>query len=425
MKFTKKVLENGLRIITIPMAENPAVTVLVMVEAGAKYEAKEENGISHFLEHMVFKGTPRRPHATDISREFDGLGAESNAFTGEEYTGYYAKVGKKHLDQALDIISDMYLNPLFPEEEIVKEKGVIIEEIRMYRDRPDSQVQDALGELMYGDQPAGWTVLGPEENIRSFNRAHFTNYRNRHYVASATTVVVAGGMHEKEVEEKVTRLFAPISTGVKQGKLEVKENQVAPQSKVVYKDTGQTHLAIGFRTFSIFDERKEAMRVLAAILGGGMSSRLFAKMRNVLGICYYVRARHTALTDHGLLTVSAGVDTSRVELGIQTILEEVQRLVTEPVSPAELQKAKDYISGHMLLNLETSDAQAEYAAHQEILKREITTPDDSIRKIQNVTAEEIQALAREFLVEKGLNLAIIGPYKDPHQFDKLLTFSGK
>ncbi len=215
MKFTKHVLANGLRVVTVPMQDNPAVTVLVMVEAGSKYEEKTTNGISHFLEHMVFKGTPKRPKAIDISREFDGLGADSNAFTADEYTGYYAKVDPRHLDTALDIISDMYLNPLFEEAEITKEKGVIIEEIRMYRDRPERQVHEALGALMYGDQPAGWTVIGPEDNIRSFSRETFVAYREKHYVASATVVVVSGAIEEKEVVEKIGKLFSGISVAPK------------------------------------------------------------------------------------------------------------------------------------------------------------------------------------------------------------------
>ncbi len=420
MKFTKKILKNGLRVVTVPMTDNPAVTVMVMVEAGSKYETKEINGISHFLEHMVFKGTPSRPKATDISREFDGLGAESNAFTGDEYTGYYAKVDKKHLDKALDIISDMYLNPLFPKEEMEKEKGVIIEEIRMYKDRPERQVGDAMGELLYGEQPAGWSVLGPEENIRSFSREHFVDYRKKHYVAEATTVVVAGGIKEKEVVKKIEKLFAGISAGKKQGKLKVKESQAAPAVKVLHKDTKQTHLALAIRTFSMFHKDRHIMRVLGSIMGGGMSSRLFEKMRDELGICYYVHASQSSWTDHGYFGVSAGVDTTRVDLAVTTILDEIHRLKTELVTDAELVKAKEYIAGRTMLNLETSDSQADYVAHQEILRKEIVKPEEILKKMQAVTAKEIRKLAQKYFVEKHLNLTIIGPYKDAKRFENIL-----
>lgn len=420
MKFTKKILKNGLRVITIPMQDNPAVTVFVMVETGAKYETKELNGISHFLEHMVFKGTPRRPKASDIAREFDGLGADYNAFTGDEYTGYYVKVDKRHIDTALDIISDMYLNPLFPESEITKEKGVIIEEIRMYRDRPDRQVQEAMGALLYGDQPAGWTILGNEENIRSFSRKHFLEYREKHYVACATTVVIAGSINEKEIVKKMEKLFSGMSVNAKKGKVKVKELQINPQVKVVHKDTDQTHLVLALRTFSVTDKRNPTMRVLSAVLGRGMSSRLFSKMRDELGICYYVRSSHNTYTDHGFLDISAGVDTTRVELAIETILDELKRLKDELVSEAELKKAKDYIAGTMMLGLETSDAQADFVAHQEIMKREIKTPTEMIQNAEKVTAKDIQKLAREFFVNKGLNLAIIGPYKNEKRFNDIL-----
>jgi len=422
MKFTKKILNNGLRVITIPMPDNPAVTVLVMVEAGSKYETKSTNGISHFLEHMMFKGTPRRPKASDISREFDGLGAESNAFTSDEYTGYYVKVAPRNLDTALDIISDMYLNPLFEEREIAKEKGVIVEEIRMYRDKPQSQVQDALGALLYGDQPAGWTVLGPEENIQSFSRNDFLTYREKHYVASATTVVIAGAVSEKEVVKKIEDLFSKIPSQKKEGKIEVKESQKSPALVVKYKKTDQTHLAIAVRTFPIFDRRIPAIGLLSTILGRGMSSRLFSKMRDELGICYYIRSSHHAYTDHGVFIVAAGVDTSRVELGIKTIISELARMSEELVAPAELKKAKDYVAGTMMLNLETSDSQAEFVGIQEVLKGTVKTPEIMIREMRKVSAEEIRDLAKVIFTDVGLNMAIVGPYKEDKRFKDLLTF---
>lgn len=426
MTFTKTILKNGLRIITIPMQDNPAVTVLVMVEAGSKYETKETNGISHFLEHMIFKGTPRRPKASDIARELDGLGSEYNAFTSEEYTGYYAKIDPRHIDTALDIVSDMYQNPLFEESEIEKEKGVIIEEIKMYKDLPQREVHHVLGKLMHGDQPAGWTVLGPEENIKSFNKKTFLDYRAKHYVASSTIVIVAGQIKEKEVIKKVEKLFAKIPQDKKMGKPTVKESQKNPKIASVYKKTDQTHLAFGIRSFPVNDKRIPIMKVLSAVLGKGMSSRLFSRMRDELGICYYIHTSHSAYTDHGELNISAGLDTKRVELGIKNIIIELNRLKDELVSESELKKAKDYIAGTSMLNLETSDAQADFAGHQEILKKEIRKPEKIIEEMNKVTAKEIQKLAKEIFVNKNLNMAIIGPYKEKNKnkkrFDKMVTF---
>lgn len=421
MKFTKKVLKNGLRVVTVPMKENPTVTIFIMVEAGSKYETKETNGISHFLEHMVFKGTPRRSKASDIARELDTLGADYNAFTGNETTGYYAKVEKKHFDAALDIVADMYLNPLFPEKEIEKEKGVIIEEIRMYKDRPERQVADALDELMFGDQPVGWTILGPEENIRSFTRKHFLAYRKKHYVSSATTVVVAGNIKEQEVVKKVKKIFSSLPTTPKKGKQKTKESQKSPGLKVVYKDTGQTHAVFGIRALDVYDKRLPTLRVLRTVLGGGMSSRLFSKMRDELGICYYVSASYTAWTDHGSFNVSAGVDTTRVELALKTIIQEIKRFTTEIIPEAELKKAKDYIASGFILGLETSDDWAEYMVRQEALKLDLQTPEEVIREINKVTAQDIQKLARQLFTDKNLNMAIIGPYKDAKRFKDILT----
>jgi predicted Zn-dependent peptidase len=412
MKFNKKILPSGLRVITVPMPDNPAVTVLVMVEAGSKYETKDISGLSHFLEHMVFKGTPKRPQASLISKELDSLGAHYNAFTGQEYTGYYAKADTRHFDRVLDVVSDMYLNPLFDAAEIEKEKGVIIEELRMYKDLPHRHVHDLLSNLLHGDQPAGWDVIGTEETIKSFNRDHFINYRKDHYISSATTVVVSGSFNEAEVLEKITKAFDGMLKDGKKDKLPVKEAQTAPAFKIEFKDTDQTHLVIALRTFDIFDKRIPTMRVLSAVLGAGMSSRLFSKMRDQLGICYYVNAAHDPSTDHGNLTIAAGVDNSRVEQGIKGILEECIRLKSELVPEDELKKVKDYIAGTTMLELETSDARAEFSGFQETIKKKVESPEEILARIQAVTAEDIQKLAKEIFVDKGLNLALIGKSKE-------------
>ncbi len=422
MKFNKTTIKSGLRIVTVPMPDNPAVTVLVMAEAGSKYETKEQAGLSHFLEHMLFKGTPRRPKATDISREFDGLGAQSNAFTSHEFTGYYAKADAKHFDAILDILSDMYLNPLFDENEIKKEKGVIIEEIRMYNDLPQERAQYLFMETMYGDQPVGRNITGTEETVQSFTRKQLSDYRSTHYVNSGTTVFVSGSFDEKETIKKIEKAFSALSSDAKQGKPGVSESQSAPAIRTFYKESDQTHLVIGVRTFPIADKRDPILAVLSTILGKGMSSRLFAKMRDELGICYYVRASPDSYTDHGNLAISAGVDNARVEEGIRGIIGECKRLKDELVSDAEMKKAKDYIAGTTMLELETSDARAMFAAYQEILKGEIELPDELISKVRKVTATDVQKLAREIFIDKGLNMAVVGKFKDGGIFKEYFTF---
>lgn len=426
MKFQKTILKNGLRVIIVPMKDNPAVTVMVLVEAGSKYETASNNGISHFLEHMVFKGTPKRPKAIDISRELDSIGSHYNAFTGQEYTGYYAKVDPRHLDTALDIVSDMYLNPLFDEAEIKKEKGVIVEEIRMYQDMPQRHIQDLFTKLMYGDQPAGWSIAGSEATVKSFDRKDFVDYRAEHYVASATTVIMAGSFGEKYDEAaliaKIDGIFSNLSSTKKAPKVAVIEKQVAPQTLIHFKETDQTHLILGVRSFSVQSAHNPALRVLGTILGGGMSSRLFQKLRDEMGVAYYVRAENDPYTDHGIFSVSAGVDNARVEEVLKAIILELKKLATELVPADELQKSKDYMNGSMMLSLESSDSQAEFCAFQEILKKEIKTPVQIAEETDRVTAEQVREIAATIFKDEGLNFALIGRFKDEAVLKPILTF---
>ncbi|NQV88495.1 MAG: insulinase family protein [Parcubacteria group bacterium] len=420
MKFKKKVLKNGMRVITIPMKDNPAVSVFVLVEAGSKYETKEINGLSHFLEHMVFKGTARRPVASDISREFDSLGSQHNAFTSQEFTGYYAKVHPKHVSKIIDVLSDMYLNPLFEAKEIEKEKGVIVEEINMYEDMPQRHIRDLIMQLVYGDQPAGWSILGPNKNIKAIKREDFINYRKKHYVAKATTVVVSGNFNEKKVLKEISEAFKNISTGRKYPKEKVIEKQNKPKVLVKFKETDQTHMVLGFRAYDIFDKRTPALDLLATILGGGMSSRLFDKLRNQMGVCYYVRAFGDQYTDHGMFGVASGVDNTRVKEVILAILDELKKLKNEIVSEEELKKAKEYSIGNMFLTLEPSDDIAQFYGAQEILRQKIKTPEEMAKELRKVTARDIQKVAKDIFQNKKLNLALIGRFKESREFEQIL-----
>lgn len=422
MKFTKTTLPNGLRLITVPSADAPTVTMLVSVEAGSKYETKEINGLSHFLEHMCFKGTEKRPNAIDISRELDSIGAHYNAMTSQEFTGYYAKTHPKHLPILIDVISDMYLNPVFKETEIEKEKGVIVQEIKMYEDMPQRHVQDVFLELMYGDQPAGWNIAGTPELVKSWSREHFINYRNSHYVASSTIVAIAGNFDEKKVLADIERAFAAISTGPKTPKLVVSDSQTTPAIKIVDKKTDQAHLVLGVRAYGAKDGRVPALKVLNAVIGGGMSARLFQKMRDEMGVCYYVRSGSDEYTDHGNFTVSAGVDTKRVGESIDAIIKEFKRLRDEPVGEAELSKAKEQIIGGLYLGLESSDAIAEFTSFQEIVRGAISTPEEMSAKISAVTPAEVQAVAQDIFIEQHLNLALIGAVEKPDELKNMLSF---
>lgn len=417
----KTIFRNGLRLITVHAPSSLAATVLILVEAGSEYETKKVNGLSHFLEHMTFKGTTNRPKPGTIARELDGLGAQSNAFTSQEYTGYWAKVRSEKASNILEIVSDLYLNPVFNPQEIDKERGVVIEEINMYEDTPMRRVQELFTSLLYGDQPAGWDVAGRKEVIRSLTRDDFVNYRLLHYVAPKTVVVIAGNFDKTKTLAKVKKYFGhlPRAKKIRKAKTNTLE-QNKPRALVKHKESDQSHLVIGVRAFDVFDKRKYAIELLADVLGGGMSSRLFHKVREELGAAYYIRAGADLLIDHGSFDVSSGVDHSKIEKVIRAILEEFGRAKSELVGKEELQKAKDHLSGNLILSLEGADDLATFYGGQEILTGSFITPAELIRRIQKVSAEEIRSIARAIFNPRNLNLAVIGPYKNEAPFKKIL-----
>ncbi len=420
--FTKTVLKNGMRVLLVSRPSNPAATVLLLVGAGSEYETKKINGISHFLEHLVFKGTVGRPQPGDIAREMESLGAEYNAFTGQESTMYYAKAEKHKLSKIMDLVADMYLNPVFNAQEIEKERGVIIEEINMYEDTPTRRVHELFTRLMYGDQPAGWDIAGEKEIVRKITREDIIQYRSRLYVPSATVLVVSGSFNQRAVMRQVQQLFGKVPARPAVRKSRPVEKQSRPKLLVKFKDLQQSHLVLGVRAFGIKDPRRYPLRVLGEVLGGGMSSRLFVRVREQLGAAYYVRADEEILADHGYATVSAGVDVQKIELVIKVILEEMARLKKELVPASELQKAKDHMLGNMILGLETSDDLAGFYGGQEIMSRKPLEIEAIVRRVNAVKAEDIRDLARTLFVDPKLNLAVIGPYKKPQPFRKLLRF---
>jgi predicted Zn-dependent peptidase len=410
MKAKKTILKNGLRVITVPMKESPTVTALVLVETGSKYETKEINGLSHFLEHMCFKGTTKRPTSRDISTELDTMGAQYNAFTGQEYTGYYAKSDTKHFKKIFDVVSDIYLNSTFPEAEMQKEKGVIIEEINMYEDQPMRHVQDLIMEIMYGDQPAGWSIAGPIENIKKMKRDDFVKYKKEQYVPKATTVIIAGGIKEKDMMNEVKKAFGNLSNDKKSGKIKTIEKQSAPQVLVKHKVTDQTHFVLGFRALNVFDKKSTILSVLAGVLGAGMSSRLFHKLREEMGVCYYVRANTDPYTDHGVFQISSGVDNKRVKEVITAILKECIKLKDELIGEKELAKIKEMFISGMKMGLEATDDIANFYGGQEVMVGKIESPEEKIKKIKAVTAKQVRDMARLVFQDNKINLALIGPF---------------
>jgi predicted Zn-dependent peptidase len=422
MKYNRTTLQNGLRIITVPMPSFESATVLVMVGAGSRYETRKNNGISHFFEHMAFKGTEKRPTAMDISSLIDGMGGEFNAFTGKEYTGYYIKSAKTNIGTSLDVLSDMLMHSKLDPVEIEKEKGVILEEKNLYEDTPMRNIGDIYERLLYGDTPMGWDIVGTEEVIRAITREDFMQYMGSLYSAHNMTVVIAGGIDEDKAKSEIAKYFEQMKKFDSASYQPIVEAQKKPAVYIKEKKTEQIHIALGVRTVDLHSEERHALSVLSAIFGGGMSSRLFHEVRERRGLAYYVRSSSDHYMDAGSLVSVAGIDPKRVTEAIQVMVEEYQKANqgTLKITKDELKKAKEFLKGHLVLELEDSRAVAGYYAHQELLEKEILNPDQVLAKIEAVTIDDVDAVAKKYFVNEGLNLALIGNFSNRQALEELL-----
>ena len=414
-------LKNGLRIILAPIPDNKTATVMVMSGTGSRYEDARENGLAHFLEHMFFKGTKKRPNAKAISEELDGIGSVYNAFTAKDRTAYYAKVSSQYVDTALDVISDIFLNSVLPEKEISKERGAIIQEIDMYEDMPMRTVDDVFDTLIFGkEHPLGRTVLGPKDNIRAFKRKDFAVYLKRNYTPLNTVVCVAGTFSEKKVLAKIKEDFGGLPHGNPPNFIPFAPKQDAPRVAIKEKKTDQTQLILGVPAYPYLHKDEFALAVLSTILGGGMSSRLFLEVREKRGLAYSVHAWIERYPDTGYLAVQAGVEHGKLEKTVSTILTEFKKIKRAKVSPAELKKAKEFMKGTMALALETSDAIAGHAASMLIILGRIRPLSEILESIEAVSADDIERVARNILRTEKLNLAVLGPHLDKNRFTSLL-----
>ncbi|MBI2175646.1 MAG: insulinase family protein [Parcubacteria group bacterium] len=420
MQFTEKKLPNGIRVIVSPLASTQAVSLLVLIGTGSNYEVKRTNGISHFLEHLFFKGTKSRPRAGDVHRALDGIGAEHNAFTSHEYTGYWVKSAFRHFDMALDVVSDILLEPLFKSDEIERERGVILQEISMYEDMPQRRVSEYFESLLYGDQPAGWDIAGLPETVNNISRGDIVRYKEKQYVASNTVVVVAGNVDPSEAMRKVSKTFVKMSKGHPDHQKKIKEEQKTPGVRMVWKESDQTHLMLGVRAFSLHDKRRYPLLLLSGILGGNTSSRLFMEIREKLGLAYYVGAgaQHYATT--GFFSARAGVPHSALPIVVRKITEILHDVCTKGISERELLHIKDYVRGSLALAFETSDEIAFHLGEEALFRKKIIMPEEDLRKLDAVTRADIQRLAREILKPAQLNLAVVGPHRSGSAYQKVL-----
>lgn len=416
--------ENGIRTILVPNQDTKAITLLALFRVGSRFEAKRTLGISHFLEHMMFKGTERRPETVEISRELDGVGAEYNAFTDKDHTGYYIKVNYEHAGMAMDIMHDMLANSLLQAEEIEKERNVILEEMNMYEDNPLMLIDELYEEELYKGSSLGWRIIGDAKTLAAIKRPEILAFRKEFYRPSET-VFIASGRLPDNLRELIAATFgtAPKRSGrPKQPKpfSAVPAQSRGPRLAMKFRDTTQVQLALGFPAFGMKHADLPALQLLSNILGGTMSSRLFISVREKRGLAYMVRSSVSAHEDTGNLSIQAGLDRERTPEAIKVIMSEIKKVVEKGVSLTELANAKENIRGRMALAFEDSEALADFYGKQALHVGTVLSPDEKFAKILAVTKEDIGRVAKLVCKPSKLAAAIIGPFKDGAPFVKLM-----
>ena len=406
--YNINILDNKLTYISAPMTGTQTVTVLLVVRTGSKYESRRESGLSHFLEHMFFKGTLKRPNTLALASELDSIGGEYNAFTSKEYTGYWVKVSIDKTETALELVSDMLLNSKFEAEEIEREKGAIVEELNMYEDNPLMKIEDMFEACLYGDTPAGWDTGGNISNVKSFKRSDFIKYFERQYGAKSSALIVAGSL-PKNTNALVKKYFSAFPKNAWKDKVKVKENQKTPAVLVANKKTDQITFSLGVRTPSIGHKEEFIVKLLAIILGGSMSSRLFIDIRERRGLAYLVKTGTELYSDVGYLVTTVGIKLGSEEEAIKLIIEAYKKISEELVPEEELKRAKDMLRGRLAISLEASDDVANWYGRQAIYRKKYITPIDYIEEITKITAADLRRVAKKIFVEHNLNLALIGP----------------
>jgi predicted Zn-dependent peptidase len=420
--FDRETLSNGVRLLGAPMPQVQSVACFIMVAAGSRFETRETSGIAHFAEHMFFKGTERRPNTQQIGLELDGIGAEFNAFTGKEYTGYYVKCAAEHREHAFDVLVDMLRNSKFDPEEIEREKGVIVEEMNMYFDTPRDYISGVYHQLLYDDTPLGWDIIGRKETVRAATRETFLDYVQHWYKAPRMVVGVAGN-YPDTVRDELEALLGEVASEDPGGPppLEELPNGSGPRVMVHSKESDQAHICIGVPSYPLVHPDRYALQLVGAVLGTGMSSRLFTEVRERRGLAYYVFATNHSYTDTGTLYSQAGVDINRIDEAIETIARELRKIAAEPVPDAELEKAKNVAKGRFVLQTESPHGMIMFGLRREVLEGRAAEPEEILAEIDKVTTADVQRVAQDVIGRNGLNLALIGPFDDAERFEKLLA----
>ncbi|MCX2726708.1 pitrilysin family protein [Thermomicrobium sp. 4228-Ro] len=418
MEYEKTQLPNGIRVVTSRMAHVRSATVIVYVGVGSRYESDQMAGISHFLEHMLFKGTARRPDPVLISEAIEGVGGIMNASTGREHTDYWVKVPSQHLELAFDVLADMLQHSLFDPTELEKERHVIVEEIRGIRDTPDDYVHDLVDQALWAGHPIGRPIIGSEETVQAITREELLAYLAQHYRADRLVVAAAGDLTHGQVVEFVERYFGDLAPGGPADPHPARLDDARPGVRILARPTEQAHLCVALPALPYRDERRFVQGMLDAVLSSGMSSRLFKEIRERQGLAYEVYGYVREYADVGQAVIYTGTDIERAERALRAVRGELDKLVREPVPVDELERTKELRVGRIVMGLEDSRAVAGWIGGQELAFGEVLTPEEVIARIRAVTSEEIQALAQELFRPERFALAAIGPFEDG---ERLLT----
>ena len=398
-----------------------SVAVGLWIGVGGRYEAERICGVSHFIEHMLFKGTRRRS-AKEISQTVEGIGGYLNAFTGEETTCYYARASHRYLDTLLDVLADMYLQPRFAVTDIVKERDIIKEELRMYRDQPDHYVQELLTETLWPNHPLGRSLTGDARTLDRIDRTALLAYKQRKYVVANTVVAVAGRCRHDDVAQGVQNVLALTCDGHAPRFQPARSNQRAPRLRFYQKNVEQSHLTLAVRGYSRYDERRYALKLLSVLLGENMSSRLFQVIREQHGLAYSIQSSASFFADTGAFVVSAGLDSRRLPKAVRLILRELGRMTERAPTARELRKAKDYAIGQMRLSLESTTNQMMWLGEHLLAYGSIETPEEVERRFEAVDAAALQGVAAEVFRDHRLNAAVITPSGDERAVARCLRF---
>lgn len=420
MKVTRHTLHNGLKVVVVERPDSEVVSTSVYVGAGGRYETAENFGISHFLEHMAFKGTHKYPTSEEYATAIESIGGKQNAWTSHDHTGYWNIVPKEHCLLAFDSIAEQLTDLILDPEEIEKEKGVIIEEVNMVLDNPSELVWHKLGEVMWPNQSIGSDLLGPKSNIRKFKKKDFEKYKKPLYVSKNMTVCVAGGIKANEVILQLESTFGKIPLGEKTLPPEIIFDQKESQVALIEKDSDQSHVVLAYKSISMYDKRRYILDVLVAILGSGMGSVLFKEVREKRGLSYAVYIINDYYSEFGTVAVYAGLNKERTEEAISVIKEILVKYQTELFNEDEIKRAKEYVKGGYVIALENAKNLSNWYAEREFLDPEKPEPKEILRLIDQVTAEEILEIANVVFRPERETLVVTGPFKDEEKFAKLL-----